>query len=119
MQHMDQGALFPRDAQETLGRAQRHGRVAPIGMRGGVAWHQQILALVEAKLILAVESRAPSGLAKDGGDSGIVRDEERTCRRSHEHLDSSGARQAFELWNIAPIIRRAADPEGEIAMHAD
>src|SRR3984893_2174623 len=118
MQHVDQGALFPRDAQEAFGRTQRHGLVAPDGMRGGIVGRLQILALVEAKLILAVESRAPSGLAKDGGDSGIVRDEERTGRRPHEHLDSSGARQAFELWNIAPIVHCAADPEGEIAMHA-
>src|SRR5580693_7467341 len=104
MQHMDRGALFARDAQETLSRTQRHGRVAPNGMRGGVVWHPQILALVEAKLVLAVEGRAPSGLAKNRGNSGILRDEERTGRRAHEHLDSSGARQAFELWNIAPIV---------------
>jgi|GEM_PF-27836 len=118
MQHMNEGTLLARDAQEPLRRAQRHKLVAPDGMRGSIARNAQVLALIEAKLVLAVEGGAPPGLAEDRGNSRIIRNQQRAGRGAHEDLDSGGSRQPFELWNIAPVLMGAADPEGEVAMHA-
>ena len=87
-------------------------------MRGRVIGNAQVLAFIEAKFVLAVERRAAPGLAQDAGNAGIIGDEKRARRRAHEHFYARRARQPFELGNIAGVVMGAADPKGEIAMHA-
>ena len=99
-------------------RLQRGLLVAPDRVRGGIARNAQILAFIEPCLILAMERRAAARLAQDRRDAFVFRDQQRAGRRSHENLDSGGARQALQLRNEFDVVRRAADPEREIAMHA-
>ena len=75
----------------------------------------------------ARSSRASSSLWKaarrrialqDREHARVVGDEQLAGRRAHEHLDPRRARKALELGNVGDIVVRAADPEGEVAMHA-
>ena len=52
------------------------------------------------------------------GDARIVGDQQRSGRRAHENLDADRAGQAFQLSEVTRIFMGAADPEGEITMHA-
>ena len=51
-------------------------------------------------------------------DALVVLDQQVAGRRAHEHLDAGRARQPLQLADIAGVLARAADPEGEVAMHA-
>ena len=55
---------------------------------------------------------------QDRGDALVVLDQQVAGRRAHEHLDAGRARQPLQFADIAGILARAADPEGEVAMHA-
>ena len=117
MQHMHERALLPRDAQQALRRAQRGLFVAPDRMRGGVARDAKRLAFVEPLLVLAVEGGAAARVRENFGDARVICDEQRARRGAHEHLDPRRARQALEFAEISGVLMRAADPEGEVAMH--
>ncbi len=65
-----------------------------------------------------MESSASARIAQDRGDPFIVLDQQVAGGRAHEHLDACRPRQPFEFADIAGIVARAADPEGEVAMHA-
>ena len=118
MQHMHLRARLARKANEPLGRAQSRDLVAPDRMRGGIAGDAQGLALVQARLVLAVERGAAAGLLEDRQHALVVGDQEAAGRGAHEHLDPRRARQPLEFGNVGDIVVRAADPEGEVAMHA-
>ena len=87
-------------------------------MRCGIAGDPKGLALVQAILVLAVERRAATGALEDLPHALVVGDEQRAGGRAHEDLDARGARQAFEFGNVGGVLVRAADPKGEIAVHA-
>ena len=57
-------------------------------------------------------------LREDRRDARVVGDQQRAGRRAHEHLYARRAGQALQLGNVGDIVVRAADPEGEIAVHA-
>ena len=118
MQDMHLRARLARKANEPLGRAQSRDLVAPDRMRGGIAGDAQGLALIQARLVLAVERRAAAGLLEDRQHPLIVGDQEAPGRGAHEHLDPRRAGQPLEFGNVGDIVVRAADPEGEVAMHA-
>ena len=118
MQHMHLRARLAREANEALGRAQSRDLVAPDGMRRGIAGDAQGLALVQARLVLAVEGGAAAGLLEDRQHPLVVGDQQAPGRGAHEHLDPRRARQPFEFGDVGDIVVRAADPEGEVAMHA-
>ncbi len=102
----------PRRAQH------RRFDVAPHRMRGGVARHAQRLAAFEPRLVLAVNGDAPSRGFQHGADAGIVAHQQRAGRGAHEDLDAGRAGQALKLGDVAHVVMGAADPEGEVAMHA-
>ena len=111
-------ARLAGEADEALGRAQRGDLVAPDRMRRRVAGDAQRLALVEPRLVLAVEGGAAAGLLQDRQHARVVGDQQAAGRGAHEHLDARRAGQPLELGNVGDIVVRAADPEGEVAMHA-
>ena len=88
-----------------------------IGMRGRIAGDAQALALDEARLVLAVEGGAAARRLQDRQHALIVGDQQRAGRGAHEHLDPGRAGQALQLGDVGDVVVRAADPEGEIAMH--
>ena len=69
-------ARLARKPNEPLGRAQSRDLVAPDGMRGGIAGDAQGLALVEARLVLAVKGGAPARLLQDRQHALVVGDQE-------------------------------------------
>ena len=87
-------------------------------MRRRIARDAQRLPFVEARLVLAVKGGATACLFQDRQHAGVVGDEQASGRGAHEHLDSRRAGQPLELGNVGDIVVRAADPEGEVAMHA-
>ena len=93
-------------------------RVAPDRMRGGVARNALAHALDEPIFVLAVEGGAAAGLAQDVRHARVVGDQQRAGGRAHEDFYARRARQALEFRNIFGVFMRAADPEGEIAMHS-
>ena len=56
--------------------------------------------------------------AQNRRDALVVGDEQRAGRGAHEDLYARGARQALQFGNVLGVLMRAADPEGEVAMHA-
>ena len=118
MQDMHLRARLAGKANEPLGRAQSRDLVAPDRMRGRIARDPQGLALIQARLVLAVERRAAAGLLENRQHALIVSDQETPGRGAHEHLDPRRAGQPFKFGDSGDIVVRAADPEGEVAMHA-
>ena len=118
VQNMHLRPRLARQPNEALGRAQGGDLVAPDRMRRRVAGDAQGFALVEARLVLAVEGGAAADLLEDREHPLVVRDQQAPGRGAHEHLDSRRAGQALELGEIGDVFMRAADPEGEVAMHA-
>ena len=87
-------------------------------MRARVALDAQVLALVEPVFVLGMERGAPPDDFQDVAHARVVLDQQRAGGRAHEHLDAGAARQPFELGKVVGVLARAADEEGEIAMHA-
>ncbi len=87
-------------------------------MRSGVAGDPQVLALDQPRLVLAVEGGAAARPLEDRQHAGIVGHQQLAGRGAHEHLDPRRAGQALELGNVGDVVVGAADPEGEVAMHA-
>ena len=57
-------------------------------------------------------------LREDRAHALVVLDQKVAGGRAHEDLDAGSARQALELGDVGRVLARAADPEGEVAMHA-
>ena len=88
------------------------------GWERGSPSTRRTFAVAQHRLVLGMERGAAARAAEDVGDALIVLDQQRAGRGAHEHLDAGGARQALQLGDIVGILVRAADPEGEVAMHA-
>ena len=110
--------VSPGDAHEALRAGERHFGRAPDRVRARIAFDAQTLPLAQHRLVLGMERGAAARAAQDVGDAFVVLDEERAGGRAHEHLDADGAGQALQLRHVLGILMRAADPEGEVAMHA-
>ncbi len=111
-------ARLTREANEPLGRTQSRDFVAPDGMRGRIARHAQGLALIQARLVFAMEGRPAADRLQDRQHALIVSDQEAPGRGAHEHLDPRHARQPLEFGDVGDIVMRPADPKCEVAMHA-
>ena len=118
MQHMHLRARLARKADEPFGRAQSRDLVAPDRMRGRIARDPHGLALIQARLVFAMEGRAAPRLSQDRKNALVIRDQQAPGRGAHEHLDPRRALEPFEFGDVGDIVMRAADPEGEVAMHA-
>ena len=118
MQHMDQRALLAGDFHQPLRAAQRRLHIAPDRMRVGIALHADRLALVQPIFVLSMEGGAAAGLRQDRRHPRIILDQEGARGRAHEHLDARRAGQALQLGHMFGVLMGAADPEGEIAVHA-
>ncbi len=68
--------------------------------------------------VLGMKGGAAARVPQDREHALVVLDQQVAGRRAHEHLDAGSTRQALELADVAGIVARAADPEGEVAMHA-
>ncbi len=75
-------------------------------------------ALAEARLVLRMHRHAAAEVLEDCAEALVVADEEIAGGRTHEHLDAGGAGQALKLADVGGVFLRAADEEGEVAMHA-
>ena len=115
---MDAGALLPRDGDQALGAGQGGQRVAPHRMRGGIARNALAHAFDEPIFVLAVEGGAAAGLAQDFRHARVVGHQQRAGGRAHEDFYAGRARQALQFRDVFGVFMRAADPEGEIAMHS-
>ena len=107
VQHMHLRARLAREADEALGRTQSRDLVAPDRMGGGVASDAQSLALIQARLVFAVEGGAAADRLQDREHPFVVGDQEAPGRGAHEHLDPRRARQPLELGNFGDIVVRA------------
>ena len=74
--------------------------------------------LAQPVLVLGMKGGAAARVPEDREHALVVLDQQVAGRRAHEHLDAGSARQALQLADVAGILARAADPEGEVAMHA-
>ena len=75
MQDMHLRTRLAGETNKPLGRTQSRDLVAPDRMRGRIAGDPQGLALIQARLVLAVERRAPAGLLEDGQHPCVVGDQ--------------------------------------------
>ena len=117
VQHVHALAGLAREPHQALRALQRRDLVAPDRMRARIALDAQVLALVEAVFVLGMERRAAPDHLEDVAHALVVLDQERAGRRAHEHLDAGAARQPLELRQVLRVLARAADEEGEVAMH--
>ncbi len=119
VQHMDALARLARELDQTFGRHQRGSLVAPEGMRARIALDAQPLAVVEAIFVLRVKGSAPPLYHLEyPAQTLVVLHQERAGRGADEHLDAGAAGRAFKFRQILNVLARAANEEGEIAMHA-
>ena len=118
VQHMHARAHLARQADQPRRAQHRRFDVAPDRVRGGVARNPQRFAAFKPRLVLAMHRHAPARGLQHRADAGIVAHQQRAGRRAHEDFYARRARQALKLGNVAHIVMGAADPEGEIAMHA-
>ena len=115
---MDALSRLARELDQPLGRHQRRGLVAPDRMRARIALDPQTLAVVEAVFVLRVKGSAAPDHLEYPAQTLVVLDQQRAGRGADEHLDPGAAGRAFEFRQILNVLARAADEEGEIAMHA-
>ena len=118
MQHVNALSGFMGEIDQTLGRHQRGGLVAPHRMRTRIAFDAQILALVETVLVLGVKRGAAPDHLKNPPQAFVILDQQRAGGRADEHLDAGAAGRAFQFRQILHIVAGAADEKREIAMHA-
>ena len=109
---------FVRERDQPLRRHQRRGLVAPHRMRARIALDAQILAIVEAILVLGMKRGAALDHLENPPQAFVVLDQQRAGGGADEHLDAGAARRAFQFRQILHIVAGAADEEREIAMHA-
>jgi hypothetical protein len=87
-------------------------------MRAWIALDAQVLALVEAVLVLGVERCAAADHLKDAAQALVVLDEQRAGGRADEHFHARAAFGALQFRQMVDVLAGAADEEGEIAVHA-
>ena len=118
MQHVDALAGLARQVHQAGGAAHCHFGRAPDRVARRIAGHAQVLALFEHIFVFRMEGGAAGNGAQDGLDAGIVLHQQRAGGGAHEDLDAGAAGQLFQFGQLADIFMRAADIEGEVAMHA-
>ena len=118
VQDMHALAGLARQPDEPLRAAECGNFIAPDRMRARIALDAQVLALVEPVLVLGMERGAPPDHGENVAHALVVLDQERAGGGAHEHLDPGASGQALERGKLAGVLARAADEEGEIAMHA-
>ena len=118
MQDMDARAGLARDPHQPLRAGQRHLWRAPDRVARRIALDPQRHALAQHHLVFGMEGGAPARALQDLGDAPVVLDQQVAGGGAHEHLDAGRARQALQFRYVMGILMRAADPEGEVAMHA-
>ena len=118
VQHMHAFSGLARERDQALRRHQRGRRIAPDRMRARIAFDAQVHALAQAVFVLGMKG----GTAADGLEhvthAGIVLDQQRAGGSAHEHLHGANTRQHFQFAQVLGVFARAADVEGEVAMHA-
>ncbi len=87
-------------------------------MRARVALDAQALALVQAILVLGMKRRTAADRADDLAQALVVLHQEAPRGRADEHLDARAAFRALQHRQLLEIVARAADVEGEVAVHA-
>ena len=118
VQHMDALAVAVGECDEAAGRAHGGLGIAPDRMRARIAGDAQGLALLEPVFVLGVEGGAAGDGLEDGANAVIIGNQKAAGGGAHEHLHTGATGQTFEHRQFADILVRAADEEGEIAMHA-
>ena len=94
------------------------GLVAPHRVRTRVALDAQMLAVVEAVLVLGMKGGAAFYHVEDPPQAFVVFHQQRAGGGADEHLDAGATRRAFQLRQVSHIVAGTADEEGKIAMHA-
>ena len=117
VQHVHALAGLAREPHQPLRALQRRDLVAPDRVRARIALDAEMLALVEPVFVLGMERGAAADHLEDVAHAIVVLDQQRAGRGAHEHLDAGAAGQPFELGQVLGVVARAADEEGEIAMH--
>ena len=87
-------------------------------MRARIALDAQLHALAQPVFVLGVKRGAAADHFQDLAHALVVLDQQRAGGRAHEHLDAGAAGQPLQLGQLVDVLARAADIEGEIAMHA-
>ena len=99
------------------GSAAASRRARP-GCEAGIAGNTLAEPLAQAELVLGMEGSAAARVGQDRGHACVVLDQKVAGRGTHEDLDAGRARQPLQLAELGDVVAGAADPEGEIAMHA-
>ncbi len=115
---MDPRAGLPGDPRKPLGGAERRRLVAPDRMGRGIVLAAMVLALDQPRLVLGMDRDAPPRPRQDRGEPLVVGDQQVAGGRAHEDLDPGGAGQPLQFGDVVDIAVRAADEEGEVAVHA-
>ena len=87
-------------------------------MAGPVAGAGQRAALGKPVFVLGVKRRATVDVAQHLLDPLVVLHQQTARGRPHEHLDSTAARQPFQLAQEGGVLVSAAHIEGMVAVHA-
>src|SRR6266508_855320 len=88
---------FARESNEALRAGQRRNVVAPDRMRSRIARHAQVLALVQAILVLGVKRRTAPDYLEDVAHALVIIDQQRAGRGAHENFNTCATRQPLEL----------------------
>ncbi len=80
MQHVNPLAGFMSEFDEALGRHQRRGLVAPHRMRTRIAFDAQVLAIVEAILVLGMKGGAAPDHLENPPQAFVILDQQRAGR---------------------------------------
>ena len=86
-------------------------------MRARISFDALALAFVQTRLVLGMKRRTAADVLEDRAKTGVVRDQEFSGRRAHEHLDARAAGKLLVLGDLPRVFRGAADEECEVAVH--
>src|SRR3954464_6956979 len=78
----------------------------------------QMLACIEAILVLGMECGAAADHLEDPAQAFVVLDQQRAGGGADEHLYAGATGRALQLGQSVDVFAGAADEEGEIAVHA-
>ena len=119
VQHVHLATGLLGKVQQTLGGAQRAEDIADIWMLGNTGVGIQVgVALPEARLVLSVHGYAPAARAQHPLQGGVVRDQQVSGGRAHEHLDAGTTRQLLPLGELLGVFCGGAQEECVVGMGA-
>ena len=118
MQHVQASSGGAREPKHALRRAPRGLRIAPDGMRRRLAPLGQMEAFAQARFVFRMHSHAPPPCHQRGQNVFVAIEQQRAGRGTEKRLHARHTRRLLQFAKRADVMRRGADVERIIAMHA-